>query len=307
MTLSSEPNTKTPLSSPRRDLHAEITNRIIAAIEADPGKPQMPWRKAGAPLWLPENALSKNTYNGINVINLWVAAEARGFTSPIWATYRQWAELGAQVRKGAKSELVIFYKEFQAQPDPETADDDGKRRVARASYVFNAADVDGFEAPDAPERLGPIARMAAADCFIGATGARIEHGGERAFYRPSTDTIQMPDEALFTGTDTMTREESYYAVLLHELTHWTLPKHRCDRDLSKRFDKCEIAAEELVAEIGSALLSAETGITQDTRLDHAQYIANWLELLKRDPKAIFTAAAKASQAVAFLKSLQPEE
>ncbi|HRD76442.1 MAG TPA: zincin-like metallopeptidase domain-containing protein [Hyphomicrobiaceae bacterium] len=296
-----------PSLKPRRDLHAEITGRIIAAIEKDPGHPQMPWRRSGAPLWLPENAHTSRLYNGINVVALWAAAEMRGLTVPVWATYRQWAEKGCQVRKGAKAELVIFYKEYDAEPDPDDAEDDGKRRVARASYVFNAADVDGFTAPAAPERLGPIARLESADRFISATGARIEHGGERAFYRPSADLITMPDEALFCGTETMTRDESWYAVVLHELTHWTAPKHRCDRDLSRRFDKCEVAAEELVAEIGSALLCAELGVTQDTRPDHAQYIAHWLELLKRDPKAIFTAAAKASQAVAFLKSLQPKE
>jgi antirestriction protein ArdC len=306
MTLASEPDTKTRTSNTRRDLHAEITNRIIAAIEADPGKPQMPWRRSSTPLWMPENALSKNAYNGINVVNLWVAAEARGFTSPLWATYKQWAELGAQVRKGAKSELVIFYKEFEVDPAPEVTDDNGKRRVARASHVFNSADVDGFTAPDAPQRLGPIVRIEAADRFITATKAVIKHGGERAFYRPSTDTIQMPDEELFTGTDTMTRDESYFAVLLHELTHWTSAKSRCNRDLADRFKKHAYAAEELVAEIGSAMLCAETGVTQDTRTDHAQYIANWLALLKDDPKAIFNAAAKASQAVAFLKSLQPK-
>jgi antirestriction protein ArdC len=88
-------------------------------------------------------------------------------------------------------------------------------------------------------------------------------------------------------------------------THWTAPKVRCDRDLSKRFDKAEVAAEELVAEIGGALLCAEIGVTQDTRVDHAQHIANWLTLLKSDPKAIFTTAAKASQAVAHLKARQP--
>lgn len=118
---------------PRRDLHADITNRIIAAIESNPGQPQMPWRRSSTPLWMPENALSKNGYNGINVVNLWVAAEARGFTSPFWATYKQWAELGAQVKKGAKSELVIFYKEFDVEPSPDVTDDDGKRRVARAA------------------------------------------------------------------------------------------------------------------------------------------------------------------------------
>jgi antirestriction protein ArdC len=103
----------------------------------------------------------------------------------------------------------------------------------------------------------------------------------------------------------MTRDEAYYAVLLHEATHATGHKSRCDRDFSARFKKDAYAAEELVAEIGSAFLCAELGITQDTRADHAQYIANWLQLLKDDPKAIFTAAAKASEAVAWLKKQQP--
>ncbi|HEX2839923.1 ArdC family protein [Hyphomicrobium sp.] len=297
-------NSKTA-RAPKRDLHQTITDRLIAAIEADPGKPQMPWRRSSTPLWMPENALSKNGYNGINVVNLWVAAEARGFTSPVWATYKQWAELGAQVRKGARSELVIFYKEFEVEPAPDADDDDGKRRVARASFVFNAAEVDGFTHPNKPEPLGPIERIEAADRFIRTTQAAIAHGGDRAYYRPSTDTIQMPDEHLFCGTDTMTRDESYYAVVLHELTHWTGAEKRCHRNLEPRFKRDAYAAEELVAEIGSAMLCAELGITQDVRPDHAQYLANWLQILKDDPKAIFTAAAKASEAVSFLKRLQP--
>ncbi|HRO51025.1 MAG TPA: ArdC-like ssDNA-binding domain-containing protein, partial [Hyphomicrobium sp.] len=255
--------THTAKSAPRRDLYAEVTGRLIAAIEADPGKPQMPWRRNSMPLWLPENAHSKNRYNGINIVSLWVAAEQRGFSSPIWATYRQWAELGCQVRKGAKSELVIFYKEFDVDPSPDDTDDDGKRRVARASYVFNAAEVDGFEHPAAPEPLGPIARIDAADRFIKATGARIEHGGDRAFYRPSTDHIQMPDESLFCGTETMSRDESYYAVELHELCHWTSHPTRCNRELGKRFGTQAYAAEELVALSGQSgcELSGQSGAT----------------------------------------------
>jgi antirestriction protein ArdC len=290
----------------RRDIHAEITAKIIQSVHANPGQPQMPWRRSGQPLWMPENALTKNRYNGINVIALWAAAEMRGFTSPIWASYRQYQAIGAQVRKGAKSELVVFYKDYDVEPDPSNEDDNGKRRVARASYVFNAADVEGYVPPEPPQRLGPIERIEAADRFITATGAKIEHGGERAYYRPSTDHIQMPDEGLFCGTDTMGRDESYYAVLLHELTHWTAPEKRCNRDLSKRFLKAEVAGEELVAEIGSAFLCAELGITQDTRADHAQYIHHWMDLLKDDPRAIFTAAAKASEAVAYLKTFSAE-
>lgn len=285
----------------RRDIHAEITNKLIAAIEADPDRPSMPWRRSSAPLFMPENALTKNPYNGINIVSLWVSAEAQSFTSPVWATYRQWAELGAQVRKGEKSSPVIFYKEYETDPSPDNADDDGKRRVARASHVFNASQVDGFDQPGAPEPLGPVERIAAADRFITSTGAKVEHGGERAFYRPSTDHIQMPDEGLFCGTDTMTRSEAYFAVLSHETLHWSGAKHRLDREFGKRFGDAAYAAEELVAEIGSAFLCAELGITQDVRADHAQYLAQWLKLLKDDSRAIFTAAAKASEAVAYLR------
>jgi len=289
----------------RRDIHAEITNQLIAVIEADPGKPSMPWRRSGKPLFMPVNALTSKPYNGINIVSLWVSAELQAFSAPVWATYKQWREMDCQVRKGEQSSLVVFYKEYEAQPDPETADDDGKRRVARASYVFNASQVDGYAQPDAPTSLGPVERLEAVDLFIASTQAQIAHGGDRAYYRPSTDQIQMPDEGLFCGTDTMNRAESYYAVLVHELTHWTGAKQRLDRTLGKRFGDQAYAAEELVAEIGSAFLCAELGITQDTRADHAQYLAQWLQLMKSDSRAVFTAAARASEAVAYLKRLQP--
>ena len=290
--------------APRRDIHAEITDKLIAAIEADPGQPTMPWRRSSRPLFMPENALTRNAYNGINVVSLWVAAECLGYSTPVWATYKQWSELGAQVRKGEKSSLVVFYKQYDADPNPDDTDDDGKRRVARASSVFNAAQVDGYAFPESPQPLGPVERIEAADRFVTATGARIAHGGERAFYRRSTDHIQMPDERLFCGTGSMTRTEGYYATLTHKLTHWSGASTRLARDMGKRFGDAAYAAEELVAEIASAFLCAELGITQDTRADRAQYLAQWLKLMKSDSRAIFTAAAKASEAVAYLKRLQ---
>jgi antirestriction protein ArdC len=289
----------------RRDLHAEITNKLIAAIEADPGQPSLPWRRAGGALHLPKNALTGKAYNGINILNLWVAAESRGFVAPIWGTYRQWAELGAQVRRGEKSSLVVFYKEFETDPDPEDADDNGKRRMARASFVFNASQVDGFELPEAPQSLGPVERIERADRFVAATDAMICHGGDRAFYAHTTDRIQMPDQGLFTGTTTMSRSEGYYATLVHELVHWSGAKHRLAREMGKRFGDEAYAAEELVAEIGAAFLCAELGITQEVRPDHAQYLANWLKLLKNDSRAIFFAAARASEATAFLRNANP--
>lgn len=208
---------------PSRDIYAEITGKLIAAIEADPGKPTMPWRRSSQSLLIPANAFTGNSYNGINIVSLWIAAECFGYGAPVWATYKQWSELGCQVRKGEKSSLVVFYKEYETDPNPE-ADDDGKRRVARASFVFNAAQVDGYVAPLLQD-LGPIDRLAMVDRFVSSTGAAIEHGGERAFYRPSTDHIQMPDEGLFCGTSSMTRTEGYYATLTHELTHWTGASH----------------------------------------------------------------------------------
>ncbi|WP_291308146.1 MULTISPECIES: ArdC family protein [unclassified Devosia] len=100
-------------ASERRDLHAEITNQLIAAIEADPGKPSLPWRRGAGALHLPVNAVTGKSYSGINVLNLWVMAEVRHYATPQWATYKQWAERGVQVRKGEKASLVIFYKEFE--------------------------------------------------------------------------------------------------------------------------------------------------------------------------------------------------
>jgi len=288
----------------RRDIHAEITNQLIAAIEANPGQPSLPWRKNGGGLHIPTNAITGNAYNGINVVSLWVAAEVLGYSAPLWGTYRQWAEKGAQVRKGEKSSLVVFYKEYETDPDPTDDEDSGKRRVARASYVFNASQVDGFELPAAPEPLGPVERIAGADRFVASTSAKLQHGGDRAFYSPATDHIQMPDEGLFTGTQTMSRSEGYYATLVHELVHWSGAKSRLNREMGKRFGDYVYAAEELVAEIGAAFLCAELGITQEVRPDHAQYLANWLQLLKSDSRAIFTAAAKASEAAAFLKRLE---
>ncbi|MHB1104635.1 MAG: ArdC family protein [Devosia sp.] len=228
----------TTQTTPRRDIHAEITNQLISAIEANPGQFCLPWRRGNGALHMPVNALTGNRYNGINILSLWVAAEVRGFTAPIWGTYRQWAERGAQVRKGEKSSLVVFYKEYETDPEPDNADDTGKRRMARASYVFNAAQVDGFDLPAVPQTLGPVERIGNADRFVTSTGARVAHGGDRAFYRPSTDSIQMPDEGLFTGTGTMTRSEGYYATMVHELVHWSGAKHRkrCERSIGRSLD-----------------------------------------------------------------------
>lgn len=176
---------------------------------------------------------------------------------------------------------------------------------ARASWVFNAAQVDGYELPaeaELPENplFDPIAR---AESFASATGARIEEGGDRACFIPALDTIRMPERRRFTGTDTTTPAEGFYSTLCHELTHWSGAKSRLDRDLSGRFGTESYAVEELVAELGAAFLCADLGITPEPRADHASYVKSWLEVLKSDKKAVFTAASKASQAANWLQAL----
>lgn len=287
------------------DIHQEITTRIVDAIETA-GDFRLPWIKSTVGSFArPVNITSKNPYNGVNVVSLWVSALAADYPSNIWGTYRQWQEKGCQVRKGEKSSLVVFYKTFEVEGVNEQTGEveAGERMIARASRVFNAAQVEGFEivAEELPEEptFNPIER---AETFAAATGAQIEEGGDKACFIPSRDMIRMPDRRRFTGTETTTAAEGFYSTLAHELVHWSGAEKRLDRDLSGRFGDESYAIEELVAELGAAFLCADLGITPEPREDHACYIKNWLAVLKNDKKAIFTAAAKASQAVTWLRA-----
>jgi antirestriction protein ArdC len=290
----------------RFDIHQHITDKIVSAIERGAGDFRLPWHRSAGSILRPVNIASKKAYRGVNVVALWAYAEEFGYSSGVWGTYRQWAEAGVQVRKGEKAAFVVFYKELEFAADPETGDAETATRLfARATPVFAAEQVDSYQAPvsDAtpPTIITPIEQ---AEAFVAATGASINHGGGRAFYRPSTDSIQLPPRETFIGTPTSSPAESYYSTLCHELTHWTSAEPRCNRQLGKRFGDQAHAMEELVAELGAAFLCADLRITDDPRADHAQYIASWLAVLKGDKKAIFTAASKASEAAAFLAALQ---
>lgn len=280
----------------RIDVQSQITAKIIAAIEAGAGTFRMPWHQGTTlPLHLPENVDSRKRYRGGNIVSLWITSQLAGYRSNVWGTYKQWQGRGAQVRKGEKGALICVYKEF----------DDGTRMFAKASWVFNAEQVDGATLPPEPAQLGPIARIAAADDFLAATGARIEHGGTRAFYRPSEDRIQMPSEGLFFGPE-RERSEAWYSTALHELTHWSGAPHRLNREKGKRFGDKAYAFEELVAELGAAFLCAQVGISNEPRQDHAQYIAHWLDILKADKRAIFSAASAATAAADYLARFSDE-
>lgn len=288
------------------DVHQQVTDAIIAAIEAGAGDWQMPWHQAGAGLNRPVNVDTSKAYRGINVLSLWASAQARGFATGTWGTYRQWQEKGCQVRKGEKGSMIVFYREiaFQSREDETGKAEDVRRLMAKASWVFNAEQVDGYEAPAVVEPQNPAQVIGAAERFVAATGAAIRHGGASAFYSRANDFIQMPERARFVGSPTSTATESYYSTLFHELTHWTGGARRCDRQFGKRFGDGAYAAEELVAELGAAFICADLGVTLTPRPDHAAYVQDWLKVLKSDKKAIFTAASAANKAVDFLSGLQ---
>lgn len=290
----------------RADIYARITNEIVAAIESGAGEWKMPWRHDGSSVARPVNVASGKPYRGINTFALWIAAHARGYGGGVWATYRQWAERGAQVRKGEKAATVVFWKQIggrieatDGEVDIFDADDHGLRFVARGYAVFNRAQVDGFEEPD-PPRIPDSERVAHAESFFAALGVPVTYGASGAWYRVSEDRIYMPDFGRFADAT------GFYSTLAHECAHATGARHRLDRDFSKRFTKQAVAAEELVAELTAAMVLADLGLAAHPRADHAAYLASWLDLLKNDKRAIFTAASKAQAAADWMRARQPQ-
>lgn len=292
----------------RIDVHQTVTDQIVAAIEAGVGQWQMPWHRAGEGLSHPTNVDTRNAYRGVNILALWAAAQIRGYGTGMWGTYRQWSNQHCQVRKGEKASLIVFYKELEIEQSTPAGDIESDTVLfARASWVFNADQVDGYEPDAALPAIDAVQRIKQVEQFVRATGADVRHGGTRAYYRPTDDFIQMPDRERFVGSATSSPTEAYYATLLHELTHWTGSKSRCDRNLYERFNKDAYAVEELVAELGAAFLCTTLGISTELRADHAQYIDHWIRVMKADKKAIFTAAAQAAKAAQYLQQLQSDK
>ncbi len=227
---------------------------------------------------VPKNAATGTPYHGVNVVALWAQAANRRFMSGYWASYQQWQKLGAQVRRSEQGSLIIFYKRIEGVSEGESGDTVTiPRSVIRWSYVFNAAQVDGWDHP-ASQRRSEVEINEQIEVFMRATKADIRRGPTPR-YRSQKDYIEIPAPELFTGTPTSSPTETYYAVLLHELTHWTGASHRLDRFKGKKFGDPEYAFEELVAELGSAFLCSAFGIVNEPRPDHAAYIAHWLENL----------------------------
>lgn len=288
-------------SGARTDVYTRITAEIIAAIDQGAGDWRAPWFHNGTSAARPTNVTSDKRYRGINTVALWVAAMAGGYSDGLWGTYRQWHDAGAQVRKGERSTTVVLWKQIASS---DAADDDGNddsgrvRMFARAFSVFNVAQVDGYER--LPTNVLPESdRLAHAEAFIANLGIKTVFSSSEAYYLPSSDTVFMPNFASFRDA------ASFYGVWLHENGHASGAKHRLDRDLSGRFGSAAYAAEECCVEILSGLVLADLGIAHHPRPDHAAYIASWIEVLKDDPRAIFTAASKAQQAADWMHQHQP--
>ena len=291
--MSSTENT----SPEKRDVYARVTDQIVTAIENGVGSWHMPWHTSGTFAFSPINVTSKKPYRGINTVCLWAAAQAKGYERGEWATYAQWQERKAQVRKGEKATTVVFWKFANSAADTQDGEESpatGSRLLFTRGYsVFNAAQVDGYT-PPADTDVSMPERIAHAEAFFNGIGADLRHGGNQAFYSPASDHIQMPPFVAFNGG------VAYYSVLAHEHTHWTASGARCNRELGKRFGDNAYAAEELIAELGAAFTCAHLGLSREPRADHAQYLASWLKVLKADKRAIFTAASKAQQATDWM-------
>ena len=274
----------------KQSVYDQVTNKIIERLESG----IVPWIKPGAlKVSADRNAISKKEYSGINRLILGMS----GYSLPIWASFKQWEDLGATVKKGEKGTQVVFYSkivkgEIKAN---DTHPDQSTYNLLKTYYVFNADQVEGIEFTKPDPVLTVFNPVPALDDRIIKTGANIKHEGGRAFYQPGTDSITIPDRSTFLS------ESHYYATVLHELTHWSGAPHRLDRTKGKRFADSAYAFEELVAEMGAAFLCADYQI--EGELQHADYIGNWLTCLKNDNKAIFNASALAQKAADYINGL----
>jgi len=290
--------------SARGNLYEEVTGRIVAELEAGRLPWVQPWGRpkgdgfgAAGPC-LPRNALTGRVYSGINVLILWGAATEHGHPSQAWLTFRQALAAGGNVRKGERGTTVVYADRFTPEAERErvreTGEDARSIPFLKRFTVFNVAQCEGlteeFAADPAP--LPEHAIVPLAEEVIAASGVDFRIGGDRAYYAPVDDYVQVPPQPAFFAPI------NYYRTALHELTHATGHASRLARDLTSRFGSAAYAREELVAEMGSAFLCASLGIQPTVR--HADYIASWLDVLREDNRAIFRAAAQASKAADWL-------
>lgn len=286
------------LKTSHRDLYAETTNRIIAALEAGAAPWACDWiRHGGDPL-----RVTGEPYKGVNVLLLGMSAMTQGFSHPQWMTYKQAQELGGQVRKGEKGTPIVFFKTIarDAENGDPRADESGQIHLPclRGYTVFNVEQIDGLAgdrfAIPAQALITGKTRDEAAEAAMRSCGADIREGGQRACYRRTEDYVQLPD------FDRFHTVPGYLATMAHELAHWTGAPHRLARTKGKAFGDSDYAFEELVAEISASFIGARLGFFGDHFESHTGYIDAWLKILQGDKRAIFRAASAATKAADFV-------
>lgn len=277
------------------DIKETVTNSIIKAIEEGTAPWRSPWTGSQTGVAFPLRSTGEQ-YRGINILLLWCAAQKNNYVSAHWFTYKQAADLGAQVRKGEKSSTVVKYGTFDKENEQ---GEEAKIPYTKAYRVFNADQIDGlpdqfYIQPEPPRDLGTIAD-GELDLFFGCVGVPIDTTKEpRAFYSLTTDRIHMPPIATFYEA------ADYYGVLAHESAHATGHKNRLDR-FKKFQNRKAYAFEELIAEIASSILGAEMGFRPDFG-QSASYVEGWLNALNDDKSMIFRAASEAQKAVDYIKA-----
>lgn len=306
----------TPRGGARLDVRQSVTDRIIAMLEQGGNVFRERWTRA-ASRGMPRNGKTGAPYHGANVLLLWDAAIEQGYASNVWLTYKQAASLGAQVRKGERAVLCAHFERKVGRASPDEADDpqstsgreheeggeagagEGSFLLCMPFWVFNVAQIDGlppevFADAIPPKDWADRSPIEGAMRFIGGCKADIRHGYERAAYAPRADRILMPD------VDRFTSPEAYCATALHELVHWTGHPDRLSREFGKRFGDAAYAFEELVAELGCAFVLGHIGLVEATIEGHAAYLDSWLQVLRNDRTAIFTAARHAGEAFEYI-------
>ncbi len=288
---------------PHRDHYQEVTDRIITALEEGRKPWSRPWDpdKAGGPQ-APFNPTTGKRYHGINTLILGMDLRAFETDDPRWMTYQQAQEKHWQVRKGEKSTGIFFFKPIEVEDDKRGEDGPAARMAAvlRSYSVFHASQIDGippYKAPSIEE--APWTRPEAANIILTNSRAVVRVGGDRAFYSPATDHIQLPPEHAFVGP------HEWAATALHELAHWTGHPSRLNRDLKHKFGSAAYAQEELRAELASAFVGNELGLPTDIP-QHASYIASWVKALKEDKREIFRAAADAQKIADMQLGFHPD-
>jgi antirestriction protein ArdC len=285
-------------SASRPGLYQDITDKIVRQIEAGTIPWVQPWAEDQT-LSIPRNAATNRAYSGVNILLLWDALFGHGFAVNRWLTFKQALTFGGNVRKGERGTTVVYADAFTPKTDsahaPEGGEDSGRRvPFLKRFTVFNVAQCDGlpFDYTVQQKQVSQALPIPAAEALIAATGANFDRTDTKAYYHIGTDTVHTtPQERFYEPIN-------FYRTALHELTHWTGAKLRLNRDFTGRFGSTAYAREELVAEIGSAFLCAALGIVPTVR--HADYIGNWLEVLRNDSRAIVSAASHASKAADFL-------